>query len=250
MQFKDFFSGHAAEYKAFRPAYPATLFEYLASLAADHERAWDCATGNGQAAVALAAFFREVIATDASRQQIAEAQQASGVKYVVAPAEHSTLAAGSVDLVVVAQALHWFDTAGFFDEVKRVAMPGAVVACWCYGLMTVSPQIDALTLRLYDAILGLYWPGERRLVEESYRTIDFPFAELSPPAFQMEQRWNLEQMVGYLGTWSSSRKYQEARGEDPVARIGDELLMAWGDPRDVKKVRWPLHLRLGKVGNQ
>ena len=248
MQFKDFFSGHAADYKTFRPAYPPALFEYLASLAPGHERAWDCATGNGQAALALAPYFRHVVATDASREQIAQAKQAPGVEYVVAPAEQSNIASGTVDLVVVAQALHWFDIPRFFAEVNRVAKPGGVVACWCYGLMTVRPDIDTLTLRLYDDILGPYWPPERRLVEERYRTISFPFIELSPPAFQMEQRWDLEQMVGYLGTWSSSRNYQRANGVDPLTLIGDELLTAWGDPADAKHVVWPLHLRVGKVG--
>ena len=243
--FKDLFSGHAADYKSFRPEYPAELFEYLASLAPARELAWDCATGNGQAARALKGWFRSVVATDASAEQLSHAEPAEGIDYRVAPAEASGLASSSVDLVTVAQALHWFDRERFCAEAERVLRPGGAVACWCYGLMHISPEVDALVGRLYEEILGTYWPPERMLVQERYQTIDFPFAGVAAPKFEITERWDFAQVVGYLGTWSSARLYRERRGSDPIALVGDELLAAWGEPATGRAVVWPLHARIG-----
>ena len=246
LKFKDLFSGHAADYKNFRPEYPGELFQYLASLAPARELAWDCATGNGQAARALKNWFRAVVATDASAQQLSRAEPTEGIQYRVAPAEQSGIAASSVDLVTVAQALHWFDRERFFAEAQRVLRPGGIVACWCYGLMHVSPGVDALVYRLYEDILGTYWPPERMLVQERYQTIDFPFAEVAAPRFEITEQWDFAQVVGYLGTWSSARLYRKRHGTDPIELIGDELLAAWGDPATARPVVWPLHARIGR----
>ena len=153
----------------------------------------------------------------------------------------------SIDLVAVAQALHWFDLARFYIEVERVAKPGCVVACWSYGLLQINRDVDGLLRRLNERVLKDYWPLERRLVDERYSTADFPFAELKPPTFHMTQRWNLEQVLGYLGTWSSVRKFEEDEGASPLALIGDKLLAAWGDPAMVRQIVWPLYLRVGRV---
>ena len=58
---------------------------------------------------------------------------------------------------------------------------GGILAAWCYQLHTVSPEVDAVIRRLYADILGSYWPPERRLVEQGYRTLPFPFEEIEPP---------------------------------------------------------------------
>lgn len=247
MNFKDYFSGHAASYKTFRPTYPLELFDYLATLAPSRRQAWDCACGNGQAAVTLRASFDHVIATDASQTQIAEAEAAPGIEYLVAPAEQTPIASGSIDLVTVAQALHWFDRPAFYAEVRRVARPEAALAVWCYELLTASPAIDAAIYRLYESILGSYWPPERKLVESGYATIDFPFAEIACPTFVMQKHWKLEQLVGYLCTWSSVKRYEQQLGSNPLSLVWDELLAAWGDPAEVRLMSWPLHLRVGRV---
>lgn len=247
MDFKDYFSGHATSYKAFRPTYPAELFSYLASIAPSRQQAWDCACGNGQAAVALRAEFEHVIATDASHTQIGESEAMPGVEYQVAPAEHTTIAASSIDLVAVAQAVHWFDLPAFYAEVRRVARPGGVLALWCYELLTASPAIDTAIYRLYEDILCTYWPPERRLVESGYATIDFPFEQIAHPAFQMHKQWTFTQLVGYLCTWSSVKRYEQQHAANPLALIWDELLAAWGDPTAARLVTWPLHLRIGRV---
>jgi SAM-dependent methyltransferase len=244
---KDHFSGHADRYVAFRPNYPDALFAYLASLCPVRDLAWDCATGNGQAAVALAPYFRGVLATDASQKQIDQARLHEKVRYLVAPAEGVPLENASVDLATVAQALHWLDLPGFYAEVRRVVRPGGILAVWCYQLHTITPKIDAVVTRLYADILGSYWPPERRLVEEGYKTLPFPFDELTPPGFQMTHSWDLEHLLGYLDSWSSTQRYRTQHGEDPRALIKADLEAAWGDPNRARIVTWPLHLRAGRV---
>jgi SAM-dependent methyltransferase len=245
VSFADHFSGHAAQYAQFRPHYPASLFQYLAQIAPARERAWDCATGNGQAAVGLAKHFREVIATDASSQQLQNATTLENISYRLAPAETSGLDRASIDLVTVAQALHWFDHPAFFREVNRVLVPDGVIAVWAYTLLKVAPEIDALVDQFYYETTRPFWPPERAIVERGYRDIDFPFQELTPPVFQLEEKWNLDQLMGYLRTWSATQRFMNARGFDPVNDLEQELLPRWGERKLARPVRWPLHLRIG-----
>lgn len=247
MTFKDHFSGHADDYTRYRPCYPQALFAWLAALVPQHERAWDCATGNGQVATGLAEFFGEVIATDASGAQVAAAKPHQRVRYAVAPAEHSGLAAHSVDLITVGQALHWFDFDAFYAEALRVLKPGGVLAAWSYGLMQITPAVDAAVWRLYEPIVGPYWPPERRYVEERYRTLPFSFPEIEAPELAMEALWTLEQLIGYLGTWSAVQRYRRECGTDPREEVADELSAAWGDANASRKVVWPLFMRVGRV---
>ena len=169
MQFKDRFSGHAADYAQYRPRYPAALFEYLSSVAVDRELAWDCATGSGQAASGLAGFFDKVIETDASEEQIANAERHDRIVYSVANAEKSGLESHAVSLITVAQALHWLFLDAFYNEAKRVLKPNGALAVWCYNLFEISPQIDSLVTKFYRETVGPYWDSERRLVETGYR---------------------------------------------------------------------------------
>ena len=244
--FPDHFSSAAPQYARHRPDYPADLFDYLAALAPDRRRAWDCATGSGQAAVGLARLFREVIATDASAQQISQARPDTRVRYRVAAAEDSGLEAGSVDLVTVAQALHWFDRPRFWREARRVLVRGGVIAVWCYDLMRTDEEVVAVIGHFYRDVVGPYWPPERVLTEKRYRTIDFPFAEETPPPFRMEKRWSLPDLVGYLGTWSAVRRYREALGQDPIGPVSEELARVWGPPDRPRRIFWDLALRVGR----
>lgn len=246
MAFKDHFSSHAADYARYRPHYPAELYAALAARCEDHALAWDCGTGNGQAAVGLAAHFDRVVATDASAEQIAQAEPHPRVTYHVAPAPRSPLAGASADLVTVAQAIHWFDVDAFYAEVRRVLKPGGALAVWTYGLQRVAPEIDPLLDRFYRAIVGPYWPPERRHVDAAYRTLPFPFAEESLPVPPMTMDWTLDELLGYLGTWSASQRYLRATGEDPVAQIREDVAAAWGEPGAARRVTWPLYIRLGR----
>lgn len=246
MNFKDHFSPLAGDYSRYRPRYPDALFRYLADSSPQRKLAWDCATGSGQAAVGLAEVFERVIATDASESQVSHAEEHPGVEYRVAPAESSGIEEGSVDLVTVAQALHWFDFEKFYSEVRRVVRPSGCLAVWAYSLFECDPVTDRVIWDFYEGTLGAYWPPERRWVEQGYRTLPFPFEEIATPGFSMETRWNLRQVLGYLGTWSALKRYREAEGKDPLPSLAERLLAEWGDPEGIKLLRWPLYLRLGR----
>ena len=244
--FKDHFSTTAADYRRYRPGYPAALFDFLAAQAPENALAWDCATGTGQGAVALSRHFRRVIASDASDQQIARAEPATGVEYRVAPAEAIDLPDATVDLVCVAQALHWFDIPAFFAEAGRVLVPGGLLAIWSYNLLRIEPTVDALIDRLYHETLAGHWPPERALIESGYAEIALPFVELSPPTLAMRADWTPEQLCGYLGTWSAVGRYRAASGDDPVAALATALGATGWSRGEVRPVHWPLTLRLAR----
>lgn len=246
--FHDHFSAVAGDYARHRPTYPAALFDWLAGLPAERRHAWDCGTGSGQAARELAVRFERVTATDASREQLAGAAPRPNVDYRLAQAEQSGLVDASVDLVTVAQAVHWFDLERFWPEVRRVLAPGGAVAVWCYVGVTLAPELDRVIDRYYRDVVGPYWPPERSAVEDGYRSLPFPFAEVAAPAFHIRQRWDLARFAGYLGTWSASRHWSDAHGgADPLAEIAADLAAAWGDPAEEREIAWPLGLRVGRV---
>jgi SAM-dependent methyltransferase len=244
--FKDHFSGHAAQYARARPTYPEALFDWLAANAPARDLAWDCACGNGQASRPLARRFARVVATDASAAQIGQAEAAPGVEYRVAREDGSGLPDGAVDLAVVAQALHWLEPARYFPEARRVLKPGGLCAVWGYELMTVAPAVDARVGRFYRETVGAWWPPERRLLEEGYRTVPFPFAELAAPALRMSLEWDLPALLAYLRTWSAVQRWMKDHpGRDPVGELAPALAEAWGDPATPREVVWPLALRAG-----
>jgi len=243
--FKDHFSGHASSYQKFRPSYPDEMFEFLASLAPSQALAWDCATGNGQAAISLSKHFAQVIATDASKKQIANTIPNNNIKYQVAKAEHTQIKDRSVDLITVAQALHWFDIAAFFQEAQRVLADSGILAIWSYRFLSISPELDSAIHYLYKDILDSYWPSERKLVDEGYAGIDFPFKQVSVPSFTMTADWNLSQLRGYLSTWSAVERYKADKGSDPLLLIKTTLGDLWGDPDSITQVQWPLTMKVG-----
>ena len=245
--FKDHFSGHAAGYARARPTYPDALFAFLAGVPAGRAAAWDCGAGSGQAARSLAPHFGKVVATDASAAQVAKAEGAPRLLFAAAAAERAPLRDASVDLVTVAQALHWFDFPAFFAEAARVARPGAALACWCYGNNQVTPEVDRAWLRFYRDVVGPYWPPERMLVEEGYRSIAFPFPALPAPAFAMEADWDLPEFLDYLGTWSAAQYYRKAEGADPLDAVREEMAAAWGDADRKRRIVWPLTLKLMRL---
>jgi SAM-dependent methyltransferase len=244
--FSDHFSGHAADYAKFRPHYPEKLFRFLASLTSERKLAWDCATGNGQAAVALADFFEGVIATDASKEQIANAHPHPRVDYRVAPAENSGIDSHTIDLITVAQALHWFDLNRFYAEARRVLKPNGVIAASAYNLLSIAPAIDAIINHYYSDVVGPYWPPERILVEK-FNKLEFPFPEINAPSFAMVAHWNLEQLLGYLRTWSATQRFIAANTQDPIEAISQNLRSAWGDGEELRLVTWPLTLRVART---
>ena len=247
MTFKDHFSAHAALYRDARPLPPADWFDWLAGQVRDRTLAWDAGCGNGQASVGLAPHFRRVVATDPSATQIAQALAHPAIEYRVEPAERSSLENGSVNLVSVSQALHWFDLEAFHAEVRRVARPGALVAISAYGDCSVDAAVDALKSKLYAETLEEDWPPERALVDNGYRDLPFPFSLVPAPTFMMRADWNLAQFLAYLSSWSGTQRHLKRTGLDPVERAAPELARAWGNPDRVRPVRWPFFTRVGRV---
>lgn len=245
--FKDHFSQTAAGYATHRPTYPAALFDWLAARAPNRDTAWDCATGSGQAARGLAPHFRQVIATDASAEQIGHAKPHDRVEYRVAAAEASGLAEAGVDLVTVAQAAHWFDLPRFYAEARRVLRPDGRIALWGYERLLVEPAIDAVVEDFYEGVLGRYWPPERHHVQTAYRELDFPFAGEETADFAMTADWDLEALIGYFSTWSAVKNYRQAEDRDPLPDLRERLAVVWGSPGTRKAIKWPLFLRLGRV---
>lgn len=244
--FKDYFSIQAEDYSIYRPEYPAELYEWLASLCPEHQLAWDCGTGNGQAAVALTNQFSYVIGTDASQNQIDHAMIYPRVEYETALAHNSPFKDASVDLITVAQALHWFDFDAFFKEVKRVAKPQGVLAVWCYELMNISPEVDAVVMRYYKDVIGDHWPEERRYIESGYEDIEIPFETIPSPKCTLNKQWTFKHLIGYLGSWSATQRYIETHRDDPRSQIVDDLRQAWGDD-ETKTVSWPMTIKAFRV---
>jgi SAM-dependent methyltransferase len=245
-EFSDHFSRDASQYAAFRPGYPDDLFEWLAAHTARHERAWDCATGNGQAARGLAAHYAHVVATDASAEQLEHAVTHPRIEYRRTTAEQSELADASVDIVTVAQALHWLPLPLFFAEVRRVLAPGGLIAVWGYSLPALSSApLDRELRRFHDEVVGPYWPPGRKLVGTHYRTVSFPFHEILVPPFAIEQPMTRRAFEGYLRTWSATHRYRAARADDPLDEIGPVLRQEWPDAGEARLVRWPMFVRAG-----
>lgn len=243
----DHFSAQAVAYKDFRPTYPEALFDWLAQIAPSTALAWDCGCGNGQASASLARRFERVIATDLSQKQLDLADPVANVEYRCETAENATLAAHSVDLIFVGQAIHWFDHAAFYREVERVAKPGACLVAITYNLLQVEPAIDDLIGKLYSDTLDGYWPQGRKHVETGYRNIPFPFGRLATPVISHHANWSLPQLLGYFESWSAVAAHRRATGRDALQAYRSALEAAWGDPACSKPIRWPITILAGTV---
>lgn len=242
---KDLFSSQSKVYAAFRPIYPAALYEFIFKHIPERNSAWDCATGNGQVAHHLASHFKEVYATDISQQQLDHAIRKKNIHYSKEPAEKTDFKGNQFDLITVAQALHWFDRERFYNETRRVSRPDSIVAVWGYGLLYIDDAIDKLIMDFYENEVGPYWDDARKLVEEGYRTIDFPFAEIKAPPLAIKVSWTLDQLAGYFSSWSATQKYVKERGHDPVPPFIKTLRNHW--PSTQMTVTFPIFMRIGRV---
>lgn len=248
MTFRDQFGWQSGLYARYRPGYPAALFDYLAGVVSRRRLAWDCGTGNGQAAVGLSAHFDRVIATDASRSQLAHVVRQERIEYVAAQAEAPPIAPHTVDLITAAQAMHWFDLDRFFAAVREVARPDGVAAAWCYGLPRVTASVDRVIDDFYHNVTAPYWESGRRWIDENYLTIPFPFDDLTDvPKFEFHGDWSLEHFLGYLESWSACATYQKKYGHSLLDHVREPLRAAWGGDDEARRVRWPIYLRVGRM---
>ncbi len=244
--FKDYFSSASDNYKRFRPVYPRELYEYLAQITPERKLAWDVGCGNGQAAKEMANLFQQVVATDASAEQIAQTRSAGNLQFFVSPAETLNANDNSIDLITVAQAIHWFDHAKFFAAVQKKLKPGGILAVWGYQLLYTDSPLDPMIERFHSEIVGPYWPPERALLDNGYTKVPFPYPALKSPTFFMRTNWSFGDLIGYLNTWSAVKQYEIKQGYNPVEHHFEEIKAAWGDLDRSLPIYWPLILYVGR----
>jgi SAM-dependent methyltransferase len=245
MATKDNFSKRSDNYAKYRPGYPPVFFSYLNSLVQHKQYAWDCGTGNGQVAYPLAATFEHVFGTDISRSQIENALQADNIVYSVQPAGKTGFDNRMFDLVVVAQAIHWFDFDRFYSEVRRTGKENALLCVAGYGRPGIGEQIDRLITAFYENVVGEYWDPQRKYIDEGYKTIPFPFNEIKAPDLVNIQHWTLEHLTGYINTWSAVKHFAAQNGYNPTGKLESEIEPLWD--KEEKEVAFPLLLRIGKI---
>ncbi|HET9744262.1 MAG TPA: class I SAM-dependent methyltransferase [Chitinophagaceae bacterium] len=244
---KDLFSRQSDLYAKYRPTYPKDLYEYVLSFVKEKNIAWDCATGNGQAAVVLADYFKKVIATDISASQIEKATRKENIVYSVCSAESTPFDDDTFDLVTVAQAYHWINWKKFKQEATRVCKPDAVVAVWAYYSHTTgNDRVDKAVHDFYENVTKPYWDYERKYVEEKYRTIDFDYKLLPVKDFETVLHWKREDLLGYIRSWSAVQKFINANGYSPIFMIEEQIIKLWPEG-EVKKVVFPLYLNFGRI---
>lgn len=244
---KDLFSEQPKIYAQFRPTYPQELFDYILGFVEERKTAWDCATGNGQAATVLAEYFEKVQASDISESQINNAVKTENIEYHICPAETTPYPDNSFDLITVAQAYHWLNWRGFHHEATRVGKQNSIVAIWTYcTLFSDDEKVNAIIQHFYRNITGPYWDKERKYVDEEYATVDFDFEELPPQKFQTIVKWNKAQLEGFFQSWSAVRNYIKANNQNPVELIKKDIDTVWSE-EEQKEFYFPIFLRLGRI---
>ncbi|KAL3623554.1 hypothetical protein CASFOL_032370 [Castilleja foliolosa] len=257
----DLFVKQAKQYSVGRPSYPQQLFDFIASNTPSHDLAWDAGTGTGQAAKALANIYKNVIATDTSPKQIEFAVKLPNISYKctspsmsISELQQNIGPESSVDLVTLAQALHWFDLPKFYEQVKCVLKkPNGVIAAWCYTLPEVNPKVDSVLARFHS---NPYWESPRVLVDAKYETIDFPFERVDglekngPFRFDSEKEMDLEGYFTYLKSWSAYQTAKEKGVELLSDGVVEDFKRGWNEDGKTKKiVNFPIYLRIGKIGS-
>ncbi len=243
---KDNFSIQSNDYALFRPSYPQEFVNYLISLTENQENCCDCGTGNGQLAVQLAGNFKKVYATDISQKQLDNAVQLPNIEYSLQPAEQTNFPDHHFDLITVAQAAHWFDFDRFNLEVRRILKPNGIIALFGYGLVNVDGEVGEIIKSFYWNITKPYWDSERDHIVQEYKTIPFPFEEIKDaPNFDIKKEMSLEELTGYIGTWSAVQHFKKANGYHPVDKLRDDLSKIWNEGK--REVTFPTFVRLGRV---
>ncbi len=239
---KDNFSANSEKYQRYRPAYPDKVYKLIFQYIKQFDLAWDCGTGNGQVAGELAKTFCKVEATDISENQLKNAVQRENINYSLMPAEKTSFHSNVFDLIISAQAIHWFNFSRFYAEVNRCLKPDGLIVILGYGLFRSTPEVNNVINRLYKNILGIYWDAERKYLDENYKTIPFPFEEIDTPDLVQEYIWKADHLLGYLRTWSAVKHYQDKHQKDPVTLVESELRKAFGTRN---KVVFPILFRMG-----
>jgi len=229
MHHRQLFSDRSDIYASSRPTYPAGLFAFLAKCCKRHDLAWDCGCGNGQAAVGLAEYFSRVEATDASAEQIAHARANERVNYSVGLAEETRFEDRSLDLICVAQALHWFDHTRYWAEVSRVLKVDGIFAVFGYSWFTIESIIDREIRSSILDVIEPYWAEQNKLLWNHYRDVSIPFSKLLTPDFSMTPSWSLTQLFAYIHSWSATRRCIDSLGDAFFIDAFERVSKVWGD---------------------
>jgi len=241
------FETGGASYDRFRPTYPPPLAEYLAALAPNRSLAVDVGCGTGQLSVLLAAHFERVSAFDASADQVANAAACGNTNYAVSAAEELPVQDATAALITAAQSAHWFDLPAFYEEVRRIAVPDAILALVTYCIPVLDgPGADRFE-QLYWKDVYRYWPPERVLIENEYRDLPFPFDELTPPRLDIVRDWTADELLGYVETWSASKRARADGQGGILDAFAAELRSLYGDNDAQHRITWPVRMRLGRV---
>lgn len=244
---KDNFSKQSELYKKFRPSYPSYFLKEIVNLTKSKDFLWDAGSGNGQVAAALAGNFKTIFATDISTKQIQNAVQKENIIYSVQKAEETNFDSNFFDLITVAQAIHWFDFDAFYKEALRVGKKEAILAVWGYGLLRISPKIDAFIDDFYTTIIGIYWDTERKHIDNAYESIPFPFENIPlKQAYFIESEWTIDELEGYLYTWSSVQKYLDKHLESPIDKLMDNIRLHWTEGSKMP-VRFPIFTKIARL---
>ncbi len=242
---KDLFSGHADAYAKYRPAYPKALFDFIFNHVNRFDLALDCGTGNGQVASVLADHFNKVHATDISARQIANAVHRKNIFYEVAPAENSPFADNTFDLITAGQAIHWFNQEKFYIECTRITKPKGILVCFGYKPVRCNTAIDRILDDFYFHVIYPYWERERKMVEDEYASLPFPFERVVDANFKIELTWTLHEFEGYINTWSAVQQFIHEHKVNPVDHLISQVKPIWKKER--LHVYFPVFLRLGRV---
>ena len=245
-EIKDNFSKQSETYKKFRPEYPEELYKVILTHSKNRESCWDCGTGNGQVAKELSKNFKNVFATDISENQLKLAYKKPNISYSISRAEKTPFNDNQFDIITVAQAIHWFHFNSFYKEAKRVGKPNSKIFVIGYGLLKINPRIDKIITKFYTEIIGAYWDKERRHIDNKYNSIEFGFEEIpAPKNLEMALEWDMQQLIGYLNSWSSVQKYIVKNGSNPVDLIKKELLEL-ADNKTLN-VSFPIFMKIGII---
>jgi len=243
---KDNFSSSSDNYAKYRPTYPVAFYNYLNNIVAQKENVWDCGTGTGQVAFELAKTFKNVYATDISQSQLDNALEANNIQYSIQPAESTNFYANLFDVIIVAQAIHWFGFDAFYSEVRRTAKEDALICILGYERLKISEEIDTIISDFYYNTIGSYWDKERKYIDESYETIPFPFEEIETPSFSNKLKWTLDDLIGYLNTWSAVKRFIKKNNYNPVDILFSQIEPIWEESAS-REVTFPILLRIGRV---
>lgn len=246
----NWFSEGGRNYSQYRPKYTRELAEYLADLAPDNQKALDVGCGTGQLTQLLSDYFTTVTGVDPSEDQLRNTSPVPGITYIHSAAESLPADFSGYSLITVAQAAHWFRLDDFYREVHRVAKPGAVIALITYGVLNIEGQIGERFRQFYYEEIGRFWPVERQLVDSGYRELFFPFEELKAAHFWIEADWDLQELFGYISTWSAVQQARQKGDELIITKFANDLTEIWGNPDERRKACWPINMRVGRLQNQ